>query len=362
MHRLGPPPAWRRRSRDLATLFRYWLALLGRFRVSVLAAAFVFGVVPVIFWLRYRDPAGQHVPYGLCLHHVYFLMFGQPSLPYVDDVLLEGLNLATPLIGIAVIVDGIVRFTYFFFAKRRSDKEWIAVLSQSLKDHVVICGAGRVGYRVAAQLLALGKEIVVVEKKEDAAFVSVLRDLKVPVLIDDIRSPTCLDRTNVKRASAIVAATDDDLCNLNAALDARRINPEIRVVIRLFDDDLVAKVRHTFRAEALSSSALAAPALALAALDPRILHSFQVHDSLMVVSQFRAKPPIAGLSVAELRDRHGALALTVHRPDGVELCNPQGELAVRPGDVVTLQCEYSAYQKLREITGEAKPPVMPEAA
>ena len=117
-------------------------------------------------------------------------------------------------------------------------------------------------------------------------------------------------------------------------------------------------MRDTFRAEALCSSALAAPAMALAALDPRIVHSFQVHD-LMVVSQFRAKPPIAGLTVAELRDRHGALALTVHRPDGVEACNPQGELTVRTGDVVTLQFEYSAYQRLRELTGEARPPVMP---
>jgi hypothetical protein len=54
---------------------------------------------------------------------------------------------------------------------------------------------------------------------------------------------------NVKAASAIVCATDDDLANLNIALDARRFKPDIRVVIRLFDDDLVAKVRDTFKAE-----------------------------------------------------------------------------------------------------------------
>ena len=142
-----------------------------------------------------------------------------------------------------------------------------------------------------------------VEKREDAAFVAVLRDQKVPVLIDDIRSPQCLPRTNVREAAAIVCATDDDLANLNVALDARRLNPDIRVVIRLFDDDLVAKVRDTFKAEALSSSALAAPAMALAALDPRILHSFQVGAHLMVVSRFVAGAAARRADGGDLRDR-----------------------------------------------------------
>jgi voltage-gated potassium channel len=354
-------PIWTRRTRDLTTLLRYWFALSGRFRVPIAFAWLVFGLVPFVFLKRYHDPSGNPVHYGQCLHHVYFLMFGQPSLPYVDDPLLEAINLAIPPIGIAVIVDGIVRFTYLFFAKRRSDKEWIAVISQTLKGHVVICGAGRVGYRVATQLLSLGHEIVVVEKREDAAFVGVLRDLKVPVLIDDIRSPTCLSRTNVRNASAIVAATDDDLVNLNVALDARKENEKIRVVIRLFDDDLVAKVRHTFKAEALSSSALAAPAMALSALDPRIVHSFQLGGCLMVVSTFIAGRALAGLTVAELHDRYAAISLSLKR-GGQEQVSPPGATAITAGDSLTVQSEYRAYLKLREATGEAVPPCIPEAA
>jgi Trk K+ transport system NAD-binding subunit len=221
-----------------------------------------------------------------------------------------------------------------------------------------VCGAGRVGYRVVVQLRSLGKDVVVVEKREEAAFVAVLRDEQVPLLIDDIRSPQCLPRTNVKKAAAIVCATDDDLANLNIALDARRMNPDIRVVIRLFDDDLVAKVRDTFKAEALSSSSLAAPAMALAALDPRIVHSFRIGTHLMVVSVFEARQGLPGLNISEVRDRFGGLALSMRRGGkGDELLHPSGDTRIEAGDMVTLQAEYKDYKMLRAFTMESDAPV-----
>lgn len=352
----------RRARRNWLAQPRYFWALASRFRLNVAVAVLLFGCVPLLFWVRYRMPDGGRIPFGLAFHHVYFLLFGQPTLPYVDDPLLEVVTVAVPPVGIGMVVDGIVRFSYLFFAMRRSDKEWISVVSHTLKGHVVVCGAGRVGYRVATQLLALGRDLVVVEKREDAAFVQVLRDLNVPVLIDDIRCTGTLSRVNLEHASAIVAATDDDLCNLNVALDARRLNPRVRVVVRLFDDDLVTKVREGFKADAFSSSAVAAPALALAALDPRILHSFQLGGRLMVVSRFTARKFLASLTVGQLRDTHCAMAIEITHPDQTEQLHPPGTLQLCEGDQITVQCEYSAYLKLRELTGEMAAPVHPQIA
>jgi Trk K+ transport system NAD-binding subunit len=347
----------RRRSRGLANL-RYLAALLSRFRTTLTIAAVLYGLLPLYFVWLFRTPGTRaRISYGAALHHVYFLQFGQPSLPYVDNWAIEAVNMLVPPLAIAVVVDGLVRFAYLYFAKRRSDKEWIAVSSQSMTNHVVVCGAGRVGYRVSEQLLALGRDVVVIEKREDAAFVAVLRDEDVAVLIDDIKSPQCLPRVNIQKAHAIVCATDDDLANLNVALDARKLNPGIRVVMRLFDDDLVAKVRDTFRAEALSSSALAAPVMALSALDPRVVHSFQVGEHILVVSRFVINRALAGQSVAVLRDKYGGLALAMRRGDAAEVLHPTGETALREGDVLTLQAEYRDYLALREVTGEARAPL-----
>jgi len=350
----------RKRRRRIVANLRYFVALLGRFRIAVVMGFLIFGVAPLIFRWRYVSLEGGHrLSWGEALHHVYFLLFGQPSLPYSGDWLIEGLNVIIPPLGIAGVVDGIVRFAYLYFAKHRSDKEWIEVMAKTLQDHVIVCGAGRVGYRVANLLLELGRELVVVEKREDAAFVSVLRDSGAVVLIDDIKSPQALARTNVKQAAAIVCATDDDLANLNVALDARKFNPTIRVVIRLFDDDLVAKVRDTFKAEALSSSAVAAPAMALSALDPRIMHSFQVSGYLMVVSRFVAQHGLPELTLSELRDRFGGLTLSLSRGDAKAVLHPQGNTRVQKGDVLTVQCTYPDYLKLRKFTAEEAPPMSP---
>ncbi|MDY7231913.1 potassium channel family protein [Hyalangium rubrum] len=342
--------------RRLAINLRYFWALLRRFRTTLMLTAVLFLGAPPLFQWRCEVPGGEPVPAGKALQHVYFLLFGQPSLDCSNDWMGIALNMLIPPVGIALVVDGVVRFAYLFFAKHKSDKEWIEVIAETLKGHVIVCGAGRVGYRVVDQLRAMGKDVVVVEKREDGAFVGVLRDEQVPLLIDDIRSPQCLPRTNVKAASAIVCATDDDLANLNIALDARRFNPSIRVVIRLFDDDLVAKVRDTFKAEALSSSSLAAPAMALAALDPRIVHSFRIGRHLMVVSVFEARTGLPGTSISEVRDRFGALTLALRRGD-TEKLHPSGDERMQTGDLVTMQAEYSDYRRLRAFTGEAQPPI-----
>ncbi|RJS25983.1 potassium transporter TrkA [Corallococcus sp. H22C18031201] len=344
--------SWGRR---LLVNLRYLRALMRRFRTTLLLALALYGVGPLLFHWRYVGPSGEGVSFGEALHHVYFLLFGQPSLPYVNDWLVETLNFVIPPVGIALVADGVVRFAYLFFARHKNDKEWVAVVSETMKGHVVVCGAGRVGYRVVTQLREMGRDVVVVEKREDAAFVSALRDENVPLLIDDTRSPLCLPRTHVKHASAIVCATDDDLANLNIALDARRLNPDIRVVIRLFDDDLGAKVRDTFHVEALSSSSLAAPAMALAALDPRIIHSFRIAQHLMVVSLFEVREGLTSMTVAQVRDRFGALALSLHRGPQ-ELLNPAGDECLRAGDLVTLQAPYPEYQRLRAFTHESPPP------
>ncbi|MCE9673392.1 NAD-binding protein [Myxococcus stipitatus] len=342
--------------RHLRANLRYLRALVRRFRTTLVLAALLFLGGPLLYHWRYRAPDGDALSFGEALHHVYFLLYGQPSLPYVHDWLIELANVVIPPVGIALVADGVVRFAYLFFARHKNDKEWIEVVTETMKGHVVVCGAGRVGYRVVAQLREMGKDIVVVEKREDAAFVSALRDENVPLLIDDTRSPLCLPRTNVKDASAIVCATDDDLANLNIALDARKLNPTIRVVIRLFDEDLSGKVRDTFKAEALSSSSLAAPAMALAAMDPRIVHSFHLGKHLMVVSLFEAREGLPGVTISDVRDRFGGLALALTRGADEQL-HPVGEEVIRAGDVLTIQSSYPDYCRLRAFAGESEPPI-----
>ncbi|MFN7134691.1 MAG: potassium channel family protein, partial [Myxococcales bacterium] len=215
--------------RNLMAHARYLWTLLKRFKTTFGLLAFVQLGGSLLLWLGMRGTPGA-ISFTKAMGEIYFLMQGEPTFDLPDSPGMMLLTVVIPPLGIATIADGLVRFAYLFFAKHRNDKEWITVLAETYTDHVVLCGAGRVGYRILDQLLRLDVDVVVIEKNEQAPFVQTIRDAGVPLLIDDVRSDNALNATNIGRARAIVCATDDDLANLNIALDARRLNPAIHVV------------------------------------------------------------------------------------------------------------------------------------
>ena len=333
--------------RTLHAQLRYFFTLLRRFRFTFLMLlVLVVGGGSLLHVLLLR--AGRPVGLLRSIVTAYFLLFAQPIIDLPDNGPVELLAVLIPPLGITTVAEGLVRFAYLFFARERNDKEWFAVLAQTLKDHVIVCGAGRVGYRVFEQLHKLGVPMVMIEKDEQKPFLAEIRAAGVPVLIDDVRAAGTLERANVAKARSIVCATDDDLANLNVALDARKLKAGIRVVMRLFDDDLVEKTRSSFDAQAYSTSALAAPALAMAALDPCIKNSFEVGGRLMVVAELTIGVPVAGRTVAALRDESGVLVLHLVRKSGETVFDPAGACCFETGDVVTVQTTLEAWQGLRE--------------
>ena len=335
------------RRRTLYAQSLYLWTLLKRFRFTFLMlVVLVFGGGTLLHLLLER--AGKPVGLGRAIVAAYFLLFAQPIIDIPDNGPVEILAVLIPPLGITAVAEGLVRFAYLFFARERNDKEWFSVLAQTMNEHVIICGAGRVGYRVFEQLQKLAVPMVVIERDEAKPFLSEIRAAGVAVLVEDVRAAGALSRANLQKARAIVCATDDDLANLNVALDARKLKAGIRVVMRLFDDDLVEKTRVSFEAQAFSTSALAAPALAMAALDPSIKNSFEVGGRLMVVAELTMQGPLCGRSVAQLRDESGVLVIHIVRRSGETLFDPAGQCCFDPGDVVTVQATLKAWQGLRE--------------
>ena len=335
------------RRRTLHAQSLYLWTLLKRFRFTfLLLLVLVFGGGTLLHILLAR--AGKPVGLGRSFVTAYFLLFAQPIIDLPDNGPVEILAVLIPPLGITAVAEGLVRFAYLFFARERNDKEWFSVLAQTMNDHVIICGAGRVGFRVFEQLQKLAVPMVVIERDETKPFLSEIRAAGVAVLVEDVRAAGALTRANIKKARSIVCATDDDLANLNVALDARKLKAGIRVVMRLFDDDLVEKTRVSFEAQAFSTSALAAPALAMAALDPSIKNSFEVGGRLMVVAELTMQGPICGKSVAQLRDESSVLVIHLVRKSGETIFDPAGQCCFDPGDVVTVQATLKAYQGLRE--------------
>jgi len=332
--------------RTLQAQLLYLWVLVRRFKLTFFSLALLVFGGGTVMWRLYAH-IGQPISWSRAVFGAYFLLFAQPTMEIPDYGPLEALFTLIPPLGIVTVAEGLVRFAFLFFAKTRNDKEWFAVLAQTLKDHVIVCGAGRVGFRVFEQFVKLDVPMVVIEREEEAPFVSAIRAQGVPVLIEDVRSARSLAQANIKAARAIICATDDDLANLNIALDARRMSPRIRVVMRLFDDDLVAKTKEAFQVEAFSTSALAAPALAAAALDSQIRNSFEVGGRLMVIAELQVDALLEGQTVADLRDQCATLVVHLVQADGSVRFDPAGAVRLGRGDRVTVQATLPAYRELR---------------
>ncbi|MBO7941310.1 NAD-binding protein [Streptomyces antibioticus] len=160
---------------------------------------------------------------------------------------------------------------------------------RGLSGHVVLLGLGKIGTRVLIRLRELEIPVVCVEAGPEARGVAVARRLRVPVVLGDVTQEGVLEAAKIHRAHALLAVTSSDTTNLEAALYARTLRPDLRVVLRLYDDDFATAVYRTLRAahpQALtrsrSVSHLAAPSFAGAMMGRQILGAIPVERRVLL--------------------------------------------------------------------------------
>jgi Trk K+ transport system NAD-binding subunit len=155
--------------------------------------------------------------------------------------------------------------------------------------HVVVCGLGNIGYRCVRELLQLQARVVVIEPNANSPFAATVRRMGVPVIVGDATIPEVLHQAHASTARAVIAATDEDLLNLEIALLVRELKVQQRVVVRMNDPDLAASTREAADIRyAVSPPALAAPAFAAALFGDRIQALIAVGSRNFAVVELQA--------------------------------------------------------------------------
>ncbi|MFF3740871.1 NAD-binding protein [Streptomyces sp. NPDC002566] len=177
---------------------------------------------------------------------------------------------------------------------------------RGMGGHVVLLGLGKIGTRVLTRLRELDIPVVCVEAAPEARGLAVARRLRVPVVLGDVTQEGVLEAARIGRAHALLAVTSSDTTNLEAALYARSLRPDLRVVLRLYDDDFATAVYRTLRAahpQALtrsrSVSHLSAPSFAGAMMGRQILGAIPVERRVLLFASLEVAghAQLAGKSV-----------------------------------------------------------------
>jgi Trk K+ transport system NAD-binding subunit len=268
----------------------------------------------------------------------------------VYTIVLSLLGAAVIAIVYALITDAIVR-------SRLLQTLGARVVPRTIRDHVIVCGLGSIGYRVAIGIKARGVPVVVVEQSEDARFGAAARAAGIPVVIGDARLPAVLNDLGLQTARAIVAATTDDLANLTAALNARAARPDVRVVLRVFDPDFAARVREGFGIRFTRSvTHLAAPAFAAATIGTDVAASVPVGDRRVVLFArlgIAAGSRAEGIPATTMEAPGRRRLLAIVDPDGRVRWDPPRDEILDAGESVLVAATRSG---LAEFIDLARPP------
>ncbi|MBV9122641.1 MAG: NAD-binding protein [Planctomycetes bacterium] len=223
-----------------------------------------------------------------------------------------------------------------------------------MEPPVILCCLGQVGSHVLAYLRKAGAPVVVVDNR------CASNDPRLggaPLISGDCRQPEVLRRAGVTQARGVLILSSDDLVNISAVLSVRHLNPDTRVVVRLFNQNLFRGLSKAVpHVVPLSTSALAGPLLALTALTGDTLGTFTLEDGRRQVMDCRVRDhsPLQGRTVAEVADRYQSLVLA-HLPargPGRFLSEVDAGARLEVGDQFIMCGEPHALAPLLEEGGE----------
>jgi voltage-gated potassium channel len=208
-----------------------------------------------------------------------------------------------------------------------------------LRDHFIICGAGRVGSHLIRSLRAVDGVFVVIES--DQRKVEALMDLGVPVLLRDATLEETLMEAGVKHARGLATCLPDDADNVYVVLTARDLNPNIHIVARAAEEQAENKLIRAGANRVVAPTIIGGHRMAMALTKPAVgdfLDSVTANHLELGFEQLEVDPVSSlvdrKLSETVIRSELNIVIVSIRRDDGEIIFNPSGETKIEGGDML----------------------------
>jgi Trk K+ transport system NAD-binding subunit len=189
----------------------------------------------------------------------------------------------------------------------------------------VIVGLSRVGVRVARRLADQGGEVAVIAWEGERDLVPLLNG--TAKLVDGVADVEgCLREAGLPDSECLLALSEDDMANLNAAVASGAVAPGVPVVLRAFDPSLADQLGGLGIRRAFSVSALAAPAFVAAALADEVVETLRLGADEVTLLRLtvRSGSPLIGRTAAEVKQETGCAAIARAPRDASDQWRPIG--------------------------------------
>jgi Trk K+ transport system NAD-binding subunit len=135
----------------------------------------------------------------------------------------------------------------------------------------------------------------------------------------------------------MILCTQKDGLNLQIAVKARRINPKIQIVIRIFDDDFAQALHEQFGFSALSATGMAAPAFAAAAAGVDMTRPITIEGQSLSLAKLTVadSSDLSGLSISQI-EQNFSVSVVLLRHQGEPDLHPAPSRILMPGDTLAI--------------------------
>jgi len=253
------------------------------------------------------------------------------------------------LLGVLVTGVGIVAYSLgaivSILVERRiskiMEKDKMTQNINKLENHVIVCGAGRVGSNVAYILKNEKVPYILIDMDEE--LVGKMRDEGHLAIRGDATQDEILQAAGILRARGIICALSEDAYNVFVVLTARAVNPGLKIVSRAAQPETVAKLHHAGANKVISPTQIGGHQMAMAMLKPAMV---ELVDTLFTSRNLEIQleevlitehSPLANNEIKNIFDRRmtNVMVVAIIR-DGRAVMNPHGDDTILPGDTLVL--------------------------
>jgi voltage-gated potassium channel len=226
-----------------------------------------------------------------------------------------------------------------------------------LRDHVIICGLGRMGRLVCGEFSGQQIPFVIIDRQED-----LIKDFQMPhgiALHGDATSDDVLRKAGIGRARALVSVTATDADNLYITMSARLLNDKLFIVARAETERAEQKLLRAGASRVVSPYVIGGARVAQAVLRPAVMDFIELatrteHLELQIEeTQVAAGSPLDGAVLRDSRIRQdlGIILVAIKKPAGEMQFNPAPESTLQAGDILITLGRRQQLDELEKMAG-----------
>jgi voltage-gated potassium channel len=266
----------------------------------------------------------------------------------IFNIGLIGCGAIVVALGIGTLTQALLEFELLQFFGRRKMERRIARLSR----HYIICGAGRVGRSAARELARKPAPFVIIEN--DAMRAEGL-DPEWLVINGDATQESTLVAARIQEAAGLVAATTTDAGNIFIVLNARSLNPNLKIIARASEEESAKHLTKAGANSVISPYVFAGHYIAQGLLRPNVVDFLTLttgrdgrHDMVIEEIAIHARSPLAGSTIGQsgIHRDYGVIVLAIKRAGGDTRFNPHAGDPINAGDYLIAMGEPASMSNL----------------